>query len=106
MESKNQLRYSDLHKSIEEIVEINSALIDRRILKRERNEGLKFVAGTFSIKWAVTKCSMTTELYFRDRLEHWWKEKIACFRPLDILPPKSSKRLEMQKGFTYEIIQP
>ena len=44
MESKNQLRYSDLHKSIEEIVEINSALIDRRILKRERNEGLKFVA--------------------------------------------------------------
>ena len=88
-----------LHKSIEEVAEINSALIDERILKRERTAGLKFVAGKFSIKLAGTKCTMTTELYFK-------KEKIACERPLDIFTAESVKMLERQKEVTYEIRHP
>ena len=86
-----------LHKSIEEVAEINSALIDERILKRERTAGLKFVAGKFSIKLAGTKCTMTTELYFK---------KIACERPLDIFTAESVKMLERQKEVTYEIRHP
>ena len=95
-----------LHKSIEEVAEINSALIDERILKRERTAGLKFVAGKFSIKLAGTKCTMTTELYFKDKADQWKKEKIACERPLDIFTAESVKMLERQKDVTYEIRHP
>ena len=97
---------SDLHKSIEEVAEINSALIDERILKRERTAGLKFVAGKFSIKLAGTKCTMTTELYFKDKADQWKKEEIACERPLDIFTEESVKRLAKQKEVTYEISHP
>ena len=95
-----------LHKSIEEVAEINSALIDERILKRERTAGLKFVAGKFSIKLAGTKCTMTTELYFKDKADQWKKEEIACERPLDIFTEESVKRLAKQKEVTYEISHP
>ncbi|MDY6337225.1 MAG: hypothetical protein SPL25_09125 [Succinivibrionaceae bacterium] len=107
MESKKiQPSYSDLHKSIEEIAEINSALIDERIQKRERTAGLKFVAGWFSIKWVGSKCTMTTELYFKDQKDQWKKEEIACERPLDIFTEESVKMLERQKEVTYEIRHP
>ena len=86
---------SDLHKSIEEIAEINSALIDERILKRER-----------TAKLAGTKCTMTTELYFKDKADQWKKEEIACERPLDIFTEESVKRLAKQKEVTYEISHP
>lgn len=98
--------HDELHKSIEEIAEINSALIDRRILKRERTAGLKFVAGKFRIKWAGTKCTMTTELYFKDKADQWKKEEIACDRPLDIFTAESMKRLAKQKEVIYEISHP
>ncbi len=106
MESEKTLsENSDLHKSIEEIAEINSVLIDKLILKRER-AGLKYVAGKFSIKLAGTKCTMTTELYFKDKADQWKKEEIACERPLDIFTEESVKRLAKQKEVTYEISHP
>ena len=83
----------ELHKSIEWIAEYNSALIDKLILKRERTAGLKFVAGKFSIKWSGTKCTMTTELYFKDQADQWKKEEIACDRPLDIF----TKRIPLSR---------
>lgn len=75
-------------------------------MKRERTAGLKFVAGKFSIKLAGTKCTMTTELYFKDKADQWKKEKIACERPLDIFTAESVKMLERQKEVTYEIRHP
>lgn len=96
----------ELHKSIEWIAEYNSALIDKLILKRERTAGLKFVAGKFSIKWSGTKCTMTTELYFKDQADQWKKEEIACDRPLDIFTEESVRRLTKQKEITYEISHP
>ena len=64
---------------------------------------MKFVEGKFSIKWAGTKCTMTTELYFKDQADQWKKEEIACDRPLDIFTAESMKRLAKQKEVIYEI---
>ena len=75
-------------------------LIDQLFLKRERTSGLKFVSGRFSIKWAGTKCTMMTELYFKDQSDKWKKEEIACERPSDIFTAESWRRLEKQKEVT------
>jgi hypothetical protein len=93
-------------KSLENIAKANSEIIDKHILEKEHDSGLKFIAGKFRITLVGEKFRLSTELYYQDSEGKWEKEDGSTESPVDSLTEESRKTLEEQKELTYPVEPP
>ena len=93
-------------KSLSEIINAQSALVDRYILKVEVEERIQFIGGKLHIKNQPDEnIAFLIELYFKNNQDEWIKKENNIL--INKGKIKEESMIEMQKGITpYDISHP
>lgn len=93
-------------KTLTEIINAQSILVDKYILKVEAEEGSRFIGGKLHVKSQLDlKVAFLIELYFKNNKDEWVKKENTIF--IDNKKIKEESIIEIQKGMVpYDISHP
>lgn len=92
---------------LDELAKFYSNLTDKLILKKEAEENLKYVGGTFSIVYVTQETfSLKLELYFQDAEQEWVAMKSTSAKPVKYLKERALKELFEKKKVSYDVEKP
>ncbi len=97
-----------LRMELDELAEIYEKKIDALILKKEREELLRYIGGQFTIAYVTEKeFSLKLTLYFQNKQEEWVKlEPKDVIRNMEYLKAEAAAELQKKKQIVYDIDHP